>query len=68
MYPKIDISRYASEESRIKERAKAEELKQAEQRAYEDRQQKEQQAANEKPLLNKSRRKPQKLYNSLNEL
>ena len=48
MYPKIDISRYASEESRIKERAKAEELKQAEQRAYEDRQRKEQQAANEK--------------------
>jgi len=48
MYPKIDISRYASEESRIKERAKAEELKQAEQRGYEDRQRKEQQAANEK--------------------
>lgn len=44
MYPKIDINRYASEESRIKERSKAEELKQAEQRAYEDRQRKEKEA------------------------
>ncbi len=45
LYPKIDVTRYASEESRIKERAKAEELKQAEQRALEDRQRKEQEAA-----------------------
>ncbi len=47
MYPKIDITRYANEESRIKERSKAEELKQAEQRAYEDRQRKEKEAAAE---------------------
>lgn len=48
VYPKIDITRYASEEARIKERAKAEELKQAEQRAFEDRQQKEQEMAAKK--------------------
>lgn len=42
MYPKIDFTRYASEEARIKERAKAEELKQTEQRALEERQRKEQ--------------------------
>lgn len=48
MYPKIDTTRYASEESRIKERAKAEELKQAEQRALEDRQRKEREAVAEK--------------------
>lgn len=47
MYPKIDITRYAIEESRIKERSKAEELKQAEQRAYEDKQRKEKEAAAE---------------------
>lgn len=47
-YPKIDISRYASEEERIKERAKAEEFKQAEQRALEDRLRKEQEIANKK--------------------
>jgi hypothetical protein len=41
MYPKIDINRYASEEARIREHAKAEELKQAEQRALEDRKRKE---------------------------
>lgn len=48
VYPKIDITRYASEESRIKERAKAEELKQAEQRAFEDRQRKEREMAAQK--------------------
>lgn len=48
VYPKIDITRYASEEARIKERAKAEELKQAEQRAFEDRQRKEQEMAAQK--------------------
>jgi len=41
MYPKIDINRYANEEVRIKERAKAEDLKQAQQRAFEDEQRKE---------------------------
>lgn len=50
MYPKIDITRYACEESRIKERAKAEELKQAEQRALEDRKRKEQEAEAEKAV------------------
>lgn len=48
VYPKIDITRYASEEARIKERAKAEELKQAEQRAFEDRQRKEREMAAQK--------------------
>lgn len=47
-YPKIDITRYASEEARIKERAKAEELKLAEQRAFEDRQRKEREMAAQK--------------------
>ncbi|MDR1458623.1 MAG: hypothetical protein LBI60_00185 [Bacteroidales bacterium] len=42
MYPKIDITRYANEEERIKKRSKAEEQKQAEQRALEDKQRKEQ--------------------------
>jgi len=41
MYPKIDITRYASEEARIKERAKAEKLKQAEQRVLEGQQRRE---------------------------
>lgn len=45
VYPKIDITRYASEESRIKERAKADELKLAEQRVLETRLQKEQEKA-----------------------
>lgn len=40
VYPKIDIKRYATEEARIKERAKAEELKRAEQHAIEDAQRK----------------------------
>jgi tetratricopeptide (TPR) repeat protein len=51
MYPKIDITRYASEESRIKERSKAEELKQTEQRAYEERLYKEKEAAAEKAAV-----------------
>lgn len=50
MYPKIDITRYASEESRIKERAKAEEAKHAEQLALEDRKRKEQEAEAEKAV------------------
>lgn len=65
MYPKIDITRYASEESRIMERSKAEELKQAEQRAYEDRQRKEQEAAAEKVVVEQKaqeNRKDAKLF------
>jgi len=50
MYPKIDITRYACEESRIKERAKAEEAKHAEQLALEDRKRKEQEAEAEKAV------------------
>lgn len=41
IYPKIDFNRYLSEESRIAERAKAEEKKQVQQRAFEDRQKRE---------------------------
>ncbi|MDR1881840.1 MAG: hypothetical protein LBR26_03545 [Prevotella sp.] len=44
VYPKIDFTRYIDEESRIKARAHAEELKQAEQRALEDKLRKKQEA------------------------
>lgn len=66
MYPKIDITRYADEGIRIKERAKAEELKQAEQRAFEDRQRKEQEAAAEKAEMEQkveeNRKEAKKLF------
>jgi tetratricopeptide (TPR) repeat protein len=44
VYPKINVNRYASEEERIKAKARAEEQKKAEQRALEDKKRKEEKA------------------------
>jgi tetratricopeptide (TPR) repeat protein len=72
VYPKIDITRYADEEKRIKERAIVEQRKQDELRALEDKQRKEQEAkerriadANKKE---ENRKEAQKLYNRAVEL
>lgn len=50
VYPKIDIKRYATEEARIQERAKAQEQKLIEQRALEDDQRKRAEAEEKKRL------------------
>jgi tetratricopeptide (TPR) repeat protein len=72
MYPEIDITRYAGEENRIKERAKAEELKQAEQRALEDKQRKETEAEAAKfaaeQQAEKNRKEAKKLFERAEEL
>lgn len=72
VYPKIDIKRYATEEARIKERAKAEEQKQAEQRALEDAQRKLAEAEEKKQVeaikAEKNRKDALKLFEKAIEL
>jgi tetratricopeptide (TPR) repeat protein len=72
MYPKVDINRYASEESRIRERAKAEEQKQAEQRAAEaaarKREADEQQRLVEAQKAEQNRKEAQRLFDRAVEL
>jgi tetratricopeptide (TPR) repeat protein len=72
MYPKIDITRYANEEERIKERAKAEEHKQAEQRALEDKQRKEKEEDDKRQAevikTEQNRKNAQKLFEKAIEL
>lgn len=72
MYPKIDINRYANEEARIKERAKAEEIKLAEQRVLEDRtriEEEDEKKRLESENQNENKRKEaQKLYDRAIEL
>ena len=72
VYPKIDITRYASEESRIKERSKAEQLKKEEQLAFEDRKQKAQEAEQKRleaeRIAEENRKKAKTLFDRAVEL
>ena len=72
MYPKIDITRYASEEERIKQCAKTEEQKQTEQRALEDKKRKEQEEEakrkSEVAKIEQNRKDAKKLFGRAVEL